>query len=130
MPATQRTKITRKDIHKAESLPTLIGEMVKRIKEANDEVKEHAATALQSIAQMDHGEHADTLYKAGAVKPLVGLLANGSADAQSHASSALAHIVQRKPEHQQALVEADATVCGALCAVGHCNIYSLRNWTH
>ena len=77
MPATQRTKITRKDIHKAESLPTLIGEMVKRIKEANDEVKEHAATALQSIAQMDHGEHADTLYKAGAVKPLVGLLANG-----------------------------------------------------
>ena len=72
MPATQRTKITRKDIHKAESLPTLIGEMVKRIKEANDEVKEHAATALQSIAQMDHGEHADTLYKAGAVKPLVG----------------------------------------------------------
>ena len=52
MPATQRTKITRKDIHKAESLPTLIGEMVKRIKEANDEVKEHAATALQSIAQM------------------------------------------------------------------------------
>ena len=70
MPATQRTKITRKDIHKAESLPTLIGEMVKRIKEANDEVKEHAATALQSIAQMDHGEHADTLYKAGAVKPL------------------------------------------------------------
>ena len=32
MPATQRTKITRKDIHKAESLPTLIGEMVKRIK--------------------------------------------------------------------------------------------------
>lgn len=100
------TKVTRKDIHKAESLPALITQLVKRIREGNAEVKEHSAAALRSIAQMDHGEHAIELYKAGAVKPLVDLLKSGTTDAQSPACAALASILAKQPEHQNAFVDA------------------------
>ena len=103
---TRATKITRKDIHKAESLPTLIAELVSRLNTGNAEVKEQAASALQAIATMDHGEHADILFKGNAVKPLVNLLANGTTNSQSYASSALANIVRNKPEAQKALVDA------------------------
>ena len=44
-------RITRKDIHKAESLPTLIGELVRRVSEGNAEVKE----AIESAESTDEG---------------------------------------------------------------------------
>ena len=82
-------RITRKDIAKAESLPALIDQLVKRTVEGNSEVKEASVAALRNIAQHNHGEHTETLYKAGAVKPLVQLLINGSSDAQKEACGAL-----------------------------------------
>ena len=82
-------RVTRKDIAKAESLPALIEQLVKRAKEGNAEVKEASACALKSIAEQNHGENAETLVKAGAVKPLVQLVINGSSDAQYNACGAL-----------------------------------------
>ena len=99
-------RITAKDIAKAESLPALIQQLVKRISDGNAEVKEHSASALKNIAQQNHGEHCETLYRQGAVKPLVNLLVVGSADAQASACSALASIVSLKDEHEASLVEA------------------------
>ena len=48
---TGRTKITRTDIHKAESLPTLVAELVRRCAEGTAEVKEYSCTALQEVAK-------------------------------------------------------------------------------
>ena len=50
------------------------------------------------------------LYKAGAVKPLVGLLVTGSADAQSNASGALAAMANMNDDYETAIGEAGGVV--------------------
>ena len=104
---TKRKIITRKDINKERAaLPVLIGKLVKRLMEGDHEIKENSAFALLHILQMDHGKHAAELFRARAVKPLVLLLATGSANAQTHAAAALAGIAANELEHQQAIVAA------------------------
>ena len=72
-----------------------------------------SVAALRSIATQDHYEHADAVFKAGAVKPLVELLRTGTSDAQGDAAGALAAIASKAasppapPEkHQIAIVNA------------------------
>ena len=103
-------RVTRKDIAKAESLPALIGQLVKRLTDGNAEVKEVSVSALRSIATQDHREHADEVFKAGAVKPLVELLKIGTAEAQANGSGALAAIATKKPKHQKAIVDSGGVV--------------------
>ena len=99
-------RITRKDIKTAgDQLPALIKTLVKRCIEGDAESRTQAASGLAQVAQMDHGSHATTLFKNGAVKPLVALLAGGDAVAQSHAAAALAGIAINKADHQRAIVE-------------------------
>ena len=86
-----RKKVTRKDIKAAaDHLGDLIKKLVKRITEGDNEIKEFSASALKEIAQMDHGAHADELFKGRCIKPLVALLREGSANAQENAAAALA----------------------------------------
>ena len=99
------SRITRKDIEKAGSLPDVIAQLVKRLGEGNAEVKEVSVAALRSVATQDHREHADAVFKAGAVKPLVELLRSGTADSQANASGALHAIAKNKPNHQKAIVD-------------------------
>ena len=90
---SKRGKLTRKDIHKERAeLPALTKKLVKRLVEGDAEIKENAAFAILHILEMDHGIHADTIFKAKTVKPLVALLTNGSANAQTNAAAALAGI--------------------------------------
>ena len=101
-----RRKITRKDIKGAASLPAMIKKLVKRIHEGDAEIKEYSASALMQIAQMDHGQHSEELFKSGAVKPLVNLLSSGAANSQCSAAAALAGIAIGKADHQKAIVVA------------------------
>lgn len=78
---------------------------MKRCAKGDAEEKEYSASALVQIAQMDHGRHSEELFHAGAVKPLVGVLSNGSVKAQTYAATALASISIRKAAHQKAVVE-------------------------
>ena len=102
---TQRSKkkITRKDIHAAESVPALIKKLVKRVVDGDAETKEIAAAGLMQIAQIDHGKHSEDLHRAKATKPLVALLRGGGANAQTHAAAALAGMAVGKPDHQRAI---------------------------
>ena len=104
-----KKKVTRKDIHKAggaEGIAALIKKLVRHIKEGDAEVKESAASALKEISSMDHGAHAQALYKAKAIKPLVGLLSTGISNAQGNAARALAGITAHMPEHQEEVFNA------------------------
>ena len=104
-----KKKVTRKDIHKAggaEGIAALIKKLVRHIKEGDAEVKESAASALKEISSMDHGAHAQALYKAKAIKPLVGLLSTGISNAQGNAAHALAGITAHMPEHQEEVFNA------------------------
>lgn len=105
MGGKRSSRITKKDIAKAESLPALIGQLVKSAKDGNAEDKEGAVCALRSIATQNQ-ENAELLFKAGAVKPLVELLRSGSNDAQVNAAGTLQAIATRKPDHQAAIVSA------------------------
>lgn len=97
-------KITAKDISQAGSLQELIAQLVKKATDGSGEVKEQAANALESISQQNHGEHCETLFKAGSIGPLVGLLRDGTANAQSAAAGALAAIGSNSEEYQAAIV--------------------------
>ena len=99
------SRITKKDIAKAESLPALIAQLVKSTKDGKAEDKEGSVAALRSIATQNQ-DNATLLFKANAVKPLVELLKSGSNDAQVNAAGTLAAIASRKPEHQLAIVAA------------------------
>ena len=101
----KRARVTARDIAKADSLPALIEQLVKRITDGNTEVKEASVQALKSIATQNHGENTGLLYKSGAVKPLVELLKHGSSDAQYNACGALAAIAEGKPDVQNAIVD-------------------------
>ena len=98
-------KVTGRDVAKMGGMAEMIAALVKRIGEGNSEIKETSVAALKNIATQNHGEHTEALYKAGAVKPLVTLLVNGSADAQHNACGALAAIAAGKPDVQIAIVE-------------------------
>ena len=78
-------RITTRDIARAENLPTLIASLVKKASYGDAGVKESAAESLRSLAIQDHGEQ---LFGAGAIGPLVKILASGSAKAQSSAAGA------------------------------------------
>lgn len=98
-------KITGRDIAKMGGMSEMIASLVKRITEGNNEVKDASVAQIKHIASQNHGEHTEALYKAGAVKPLVQLLVNGSADAQYNACSALASLAEGKPDVQSAIAD-------------------------
>ena len=92
-PKTNR--MMRNEIAKADNIPTFVAQLVKRMNEGNAEVKERCAMGLRNVGTQNHGEHAETLFKAGAVKPLVELLRTGTSDAQGDAAGALAAIASK-----------------------------------
>ena len=102
----RRGQVTAKDIAKAESLPALVAQLVARSKAGNAEVAEHSVAALKSIATQNHGDNCETLLKQGAMKPLIGLLTHGTADAQANASAAIAAIISKQTEAQAVFVDA------------------------
>ena len=100
MGKTGVARVTGKDIAKAGGMPEFLKEQTKKITDGTAEVKEQAAAALKSIAAQNHGENTEALYKAGAVKPLVSLLVNGSSNAQNSACCCLAEIAAGSGEVQ------------------------------
>ena len=90
MGKTGVARVTDKDIAKAGGLEAFLKQQVKKAADGTDLEKEGAAAALKSLATQNHGENVEALAKAGAVRPLVALLVNGSANAQSSACGCLA----------------------------------------
>ena len=106
MGGKRSTRVTKRDIGKAESLPALIDQLVKTMANGNAEDKEQSVNVLRNIANQNHGENTDTVFKAGAVRPLVKLLVSGSNNAQANACGALAAIAAKKPDHQAEIANA------------------------
>ena len=70
-PKTNR--MMRNDIAKADNIPTFVAQLVKRMNEGTPRSRRMFAMGLRNVGTQNHGEHAETLFKAGAVKPLVEL---------------------------------------------------------
>ena len=97
------TRLTAKDIKGG--VAALIPALIKKVVDGeNMETKEAACAQLRSLAQQDHGEHCSALFNAGAVRALIKILADGSANAQGSAAGALHAIAIVKEEHQRAVM--------------------------
>ena len=66
-------------------VPTVVAMLVKTATTGDQETKESAAVALCSLAGQNHFEHCQVVYEAGAVVPLVSILATGTSKAQGAA---------------------------------------------
>lgn len=103
MGKTGAGRVTGKDIARAGGLDDFLKATVKRATDGTDAEKEVAAAALKSLATQNHGEYVEALAKAGAVKPLLQLLTNGSFNAQSSACGCLAVVAHGRTEVQVAI---------------------------
>ena len=117
------SRVTKQDIAKAEDIPAFIKEIVKRIVTGDHEARENSAVALKHMALQNHGEHAVELFRCGAIPALVSVVKDGSANAQTAASAALAAIANGKPDHQDAVVKAGGVIpLVALLKTGSCMV--------
>lgn len=93
-----------------EGMTTLIKSLVKKADGGDSATKETAVAMLSSLSSQNHFEYSDAIFQAGALGPLVKVLASGSAVAQGSAAAALHALARGKATHQAALVEAGGIV--------------------
>ena len=100
------TRVTSQDISNAGGLPQLVKALVTTASEGDAAEKESVAAQLANLSAQNHFTNSTMLFNAGAVPPLVRILASGSAKSQSSAAAALRSLAYEQPEHQKAIVEA------------------------
>ena len=108
-------RVTAKDVARAGTLPAYIKLLVSDLTNGKLDSKEHAAAYLHSLTEQPKGldgkvqleENAVLIAKAGAIRPLVTLVSNGTTLGQAHACGALATIAHDRPHYQQEILEAD-----------------------
>ena len=94
----------------------VISKNVKQATVGDAVAREIAAVALRGLAIQNHGEYAAALVAAGAISPLVKLLAGSTsnAKAQEPAAQALCALASSKQAHQQLIIDV-----GGLSALVH-----------
>ena len=108
----KNSRVTARDVAREGNLEQFIAKLIRDVDVGMMETKENAAAMLKSLTEQPRGldgpqekENAELIGNAGGVKPLVALMAAGSAIGQASACAALANIARGRPEYQKAIFD-------------------------